>query len=138
MRRIERDLDRILTALRRRIRERGFTQVEVQDRLGWGRSYISQLLTKQKALRIEQVVMILDAIGVRPEELWDEIYYLRAPGTPSPPLLVRPPPEVRMRRDLKQMRVLVESTVALLKKHSFITDDELASAIMEVEAENGT
>ena len=32
-----RDLDRHLTLLRNRIRQRGFTQLEVQEALGWGR-----------------------------------------------------------------------------------------------------
>ena len=54
MRRVDRDLDRILTLLRNRIRERGFNQLEVQEALGWGRSYISQLLTQQKSLRIDR------------------------------------------------------------------------------------
>ncbi len=38
MRKVERDLDRILTGLRNAIRERGFTQLEAQEVLGWGRS----------------------------------------------------------------------------------------------------
>ena len=57
MRAVERDLDRILSLLRNRIRERGFTQLEVQETLGWGRSYISQLVTRQKSLRVEHVLM---------------------------------------------------------------------------------
>ena len=34
---IERELDRVLTLLRNKIREQGFTQLEVQEALGWGR-----------------------------------------------------------------------------------------------------
>ncbi len=62
---IDMELDRYLSLLRNKIRERGFTQLEVQGPLGWGRSYISQLLTRQKALRLEQVLLILKVIGVR-------------------------------------------------------------------------
>ncbi|NIQ93618.1 MAG: helix-turn-helix transcriptional regulator, partial [Desulfuromonadales bacterium] len=64
---IEKEVDRILTLLRNKIRERGFTQLEVQEKLNWGRSYISQLLTKQKSLRVEQVLMILETINVNPK-----------------------------------------------------------------------
>lgn len=71
---VDRELDRILTLLRNKIRERGFTQLEVQEALSWGRSYISQLLTKQKSLRIEQVLLILNVIGVKPGEFYDELY----------------------------------------------------------------
>ena len=71
----ERELDRVLTLLRNKIRERGFTQLEVQEALSWGRSYISQLLTKQKSLRVEQVLLILEVIGVKPGEFFGELYH---------------------------------------------------------------
>jgi len=73
---VEKELDRILTLLRNKIREKGFTQLEVQETLGWGRSYISQLLTKQKSLRVEQVLLILDVIGVEPADFFAELYHI--------------------------------------------------------------
>ncbi len=84
MLKVERELDRILNHLRYRIRERGFTQLEVQEVLGWGRSYISQLLTKQKTLRVAQVLVILNVIGVKPEDFWAEIYQFGPFGGPAP------------------------------------------------------
>ena len=78
---VERELDSVLTLLRNKIRERGFTQLEVQEALGWGRSYISQLLTKQKSLRIEQVLLILNVIGVDPSEFFGELYHFPASGS---------------------------------------------------------
>ena len=77
---IQQGVQRILTLLRNKIRERGFTQLEVQDKLEWGRSYISQLLTRQKSLRVEQVLMILDVIGVDPADFFAELYHLQHPG----------------------------------------------------------
>ncbi len=77
---VERELNRYLTLLRSKIPERGFTQMEVQDALGWGRSYISQLLTKQKALRLEQVLLILKVIGVEPRAFFAELHV----GSPQP------------------------------------------------------
>lgn len=71
----EKELERVLTLLRNKIRERGFTQLEVQEALSWGRSYISQLLTKQKSLRVEQVLLILEVIGVDPGEFFGELYH---------------------------------------------------------------
>ena len=61
---VEREVDRYLTLLRNTSRASGFTQLEVQEALGWGRSYFSQLLTKQKTLRIEQILMIINVINV--------------------------------------------------------------------------
>ena len=75
MRQTEAELNRYLTLLRDKIRERGHTQLEVQGALGWGRSYISQLLTKQKALRVEQVLLILKVIAVDPVEFFGSQYW---------------------------------------------------------------
>ena len=72
--RIDRELDRALVLLRNKIRDRGVTQLEIQEALGWGRSYISQLLTKQKALRVEQLLLILHVIGVHPTAFFSELY----------------------------------------------------------------
>lgn len=71
---VEHEVDRFLTLLRNKIRERGLTQLDVQEALGWGRSYISQLLTKQKSLRVEQVLMILGVLGVAPADYFRELY----------------------------------------------------------------
>lgn len=71
---VERELDRTLTLLRNKIREQGFTQLQVQAELSWGRSYISQLLTKQKSLRVEQVLRILQVIHVEPAAFYQELY----------------------------------------------------------------
>jgi len=42
--------------------------------LDWGRSYISPLLTKQKSLRVEQVLRILDVIEVEAADFFFELY----------------------------------------------------------------
>ncbi len=71
---IERDIDKWLTLLRNKIVERGFTQAEIQEALGWGKSYISQLLTKQKPLQAEQTLLILSVIGVDPGTFFTELF----------------------------------------------------------------
>ena len=71
---ISSQVDTILQTLQRGIQAQGFTQREVQEALGWGRTYISQLVRRQKALRIEQVIRILRVIGVQPAEFFAEIY----------------------------------------------------------------
>ena len=81
MRDTARQLDRVLTLLRNKIRERGFTQLEVQEALGWGRSYISQLLTKQKSLRVEQVLLILNVISVSPADFYAELFGAEGAGS---------------------------------------------------------
>ena len=76
LRTAKRIVDRILIRLRRVIQERGFTQLEVEEVLGWGRGYISQLVTRRKAVRIEQILLILNIINVTPEDFFGEIFLL--------------------------------------------------------------
>jgi transcriptional regulator with XRE-family HTH domain len=77
-----REVGRFLTLLRDKMRKQGYTQLEVQEHLGWGRSYISQLVTDQKGLRVDQLLCILFVIGVEPGEFFQELYpsedYLRS------------------------------------------------------------
>ncbi len=138
---LERELDRVLTLLRNKIRERGFTQLEVQEALSWGRSYISQLLTKQKSLRVEQVLMILDVIGVPPSEFFGELYHF-APMYPSPIGSVTSAAEgtdVMARSGeaaaadivgaYREMSSLLQGLLRLLVERNIVDPDELQSAI---------
>lgn len=64
----------ILRELRALIKERGTTQLEIQERLGWGKTYVSQLLSQAKGLRLEQLLAILDVLQVEPEAFWARVY----------------------------------------------------------------
>ena len=140
---LERDLDRILTALRNRIRERGFTQLEVQEVLGWGRSYISQLLTKQKTLRIEQILQILNVINVEPEDFWGEIYQFGQFGDAPPsrrrqralPAAFEPAAE-SMLEDLRRIGSLVKGVVAVLVRKNLITEHDFDAAVQRFKRAN--
>ena len=121
MRSTERELDRYLTLLRNKIREKGFTQLEVQEALGWGRSYISQLLTKQKTLRIEQVLLILNVIGIEPGEFFGELY--------GADLRKAPPMGTAAHREFEQMKRMLQSMTELLLKRGLITNTDLAEAV---------
>ena len=121
---IDRELDRYLTLLRNRIREQGFTQLEVQEALGWGRSYISQLVTKQKNLRIDQVLCILHVIGVRPEDFFGELYG-KAPRSTSVPQGSHP----ELHHELQQLKTLARALIEVLSKKGLITQEGLRAAI---------
>ena len=138
----EKELDRVLTLLRNKIRERGFTQLEVQEALSWGRSYISQLLTKQKSLRVEQVLLILEVIGVDPGEFFAELYPSgaalaggdyglgvrgRAPYNPSSIGDGGVPNEFR--RSFEELRDLLRGVVRLMVDKAMIDVDELTEAV---------
>ncbi len=125
---VDNEVERYLTLLRNKIREKGFTQLQVQEALSWGRSYISQLLTKQKSLRVEQVLLILDVIGIDPADFFAELYYYpgssgwRAAGgyeQAGHPLA----------ESFKEMRSMVRGLVWLLIDKEMIDADELTTMV---------
>lgn len=144
---IEKEVDRILTLLRNKIRERGFTQLEVQEKLNWGRSYISQLLTKQKSLRVEQVLMILETINVNPKDFYAELYQFSRPdfrvhgmegyaeaqfGEPliNPALLAEGAAEsyTEFYRNYRQLRAMVRGLVQLMVDKDIVSLEEIIAA----------
>lgn len=141
MRTIERELDRVLTLLRNKIRERGFTQLEVQEALGWGRSYISQLLTKQKSLRIEQVLLILNVIGVDPGAFFSELYHFPGTGGPEGSRSYQASAQAdvfarggigaddELKRSFDELQSLMRGLVRLLTSKGLVEADELSVAV---------
>lgn len=135
MKNLDKEIERVLSLLRNKIRERGFTQLEVQEQLHWGRSYISQLVTRQKALRLEQILAILHVIGISPTEFFGELYGfdrssggyqhdLLGPGTPS---------DHELQRQLTITRHLVESYGELLVSKQLLGRDEVEQALRQAE-----
>lgn len=120
------EVDRMLITLRNKIRERGFTQLKVQADLKWGRSYISQLLTKQKSLRVEQVLQILDVIGIQPAAFFAELF--QWPGEESAAAkasyVADPVVELEMRRKLDHLQSSLEGLVRVLVGKNLIAANE--------------
>lgn len=140
---VQKDIERALTLLRNKIRERGFTQLEVQAELEWGRSYISQLLTKQKGLRVDQILRILNVIGVDPADFYSELYHLGTSegtvrnyddyidrsvvrgqdGTGS--TLAAADDVVLLREGYRELRAMLRVVVQVLVKKEIVSEDEL-------------
>jgi len=130
MREVERQLDRILNLLRNKIRQRGFTQLEVQEALGWGRSYISQLLTKQKSLRVEQILLVLKVIGVDPAAFFIELYPPPADAfNPARRALSGDSSVAALEKEYRSVRSLLRGLVDLLVNQDVVTPDELSAAV---------
>ncbi len=153
---IEKEVDRVLTLLRNKIRERGFTQLEVQEKLNWGRSYISQLLTKQKSLRVEQVLMILDTVKVDPKDFYGELYQFPRPEARlrnlddyvdpqlgdapfGPALLLEDTGETygEFFRKHRELRAMVRGLVQLLVDKEVATLEEILAATQEADPDLG-
>ena len=117
---IDQEIDRILRHLRHKIRKQGFTQRGVQETLGWGRSYISQLVTGQKSVRIDQVLAILEVIGIDPALFFRELY------PPSPERGVLPPTRGgELVKELEPVRAVARNLVATLLEGRVLTAADL-------------
>lgn len=128
MRQVDREVDRYLTLLSDKVRGRGFTQLEVQEALGWGRSYISQLVTKQKSLRLDQVLLILSVIGVKPADFFAELYQpLQYHGRAPAP--IEPSAAAVMSRELPRLKAYLLAVRKLLLDRGLISVDELEAAV---------
>ncbi len=137
MRQVDREIDRYLALLRRKITERGFTQLEVQKALGWGRSYISQILNRNKALRVEQLLLIFNVIGVDPAAFFGELHDLEAPPGPAPRPTGLPAPAGKtesLRREIEQAEELLQALIKLLLKKQIITARDLMASEQEAMA----
>ena len=132
---IDQQLDLYLALLRKKIRAKGYTQLEVQESLGWGRSYLSQLLTKQKSLRLEQVLLILRVIGVEPREFFTEL----VAGPPQSRTVRRRPVQssgASPEKQLEDLSSLLQGLAKLLIRKKVITAAELSTTIQVAEAES--
>ncbi len=130
MKTVEPEVDRYLTLLRNKIRQLGFTQLEVQEALGWGRSYISQLLTKQKALRVEQVLLVLSVVGIDPREFFQELY--ATPHYRGPRWHEEAAGSEALHREVEDLRTLVHGLADLLLGEGLITAEDLSVAVETV------
>ena len=126
---VDAEVERYLLLLGNKIRERGFTQLRVQQALGWGRSYISQLVTRTKALRIEQVLLILNVIGVEPAEFYAELYQQPRHAAGSHDASGANADEIA------EIEQHLEHLIRLLLEKRVITSSDLRSAVAAAEQE---
>lgn len=132
---VEKDLDRILAHLRAVIEDYGFTQIELQNALGWGPGYISQLLTQQKGLRFDHILMILNVVGVAPGAFFARIYRSSGPGgsrrrsTLAPPSTSAARSAPPLHAEARRLKHRLDQLVSLLKQRGIVDDVELAEAV---------
>ena len=105
-----------LTLLGEKFREQGFTKLEIEEVLGWDRNHIHLLMTGRKNLRVDEVLSILDAIGVEPEVFFAELYDL-------------PPRAKSPRAELAELAALADGLANILVRSRLVTASELARAV---------
>ncbi len=110
---IESQVRKFHILLEKKIRQGGYKESDVEKTLSWEEGTIRQLLTGEEELMVEQMLMILDVIGVEPKvffaELSDQVGGLSA--------------------DFAKFKTLVGNVVNLLVKNGVITAADLAIAV---------
>ena len=141
---IENEVDRILKLLREKIRDQGFTQLRVQEALGWGRTYISQLFRKQKSLRFDQILQILHVIEIDPVEFFLEFYRLPTrdiegllPVRYGTRTIYLPTEDVESTHAVDDLHTMMSGLVQLLIQKNVIENDEYTAAITAIGEESG-
>ncbi len=118
MQQAEQGVDGYLALLRTKMRQQGFSQLEVQQALSWGQSYVSQILNRQKKLRVDQVLATLGVIGVEPREFYAELYELSLDRDS------RPESGDDLRRQVRDVRRLMRRMVKLLVRKKVVSAKE--------------
>lgn len=106
--------------------EKHQTQLQVQEKLGWSRTYISQLLNRNKKLRFDQVLGILSALEIEPPRFFAEVFAdrdkARLPATLSG----------------KRAELVVASMARVLVEKGILGTGELEAAITFMEKQEKT
>ncbi len=103
----------VLDLLRKKIHEQGFTEPEVAEALNWRETYFEDLRSGTRGLRIDDLVSILDAIGIEARAFFTELYG-------PPPKSTDPPAE------LADLAAVVDRITELLIENGHFTAGELA------------
>ena len=67
------EVDKVLRALRDRVRLASITQRQIERRHGWNRGYLSQVLSGHISLGLLHVLAILDSLQLEPAAFFAEV-----------------------------------------------------------------
>ena len=139
------EIERALQLLRFCMHQKGFTQLQIQDVLGWGRTYISQLIRQQKSLRLDQILQILQVIDIPPVDFFAQLYGVSEqwnagrgqrgmtvkPTKPTKPTKTTKPTksEHELEDDVHQMLVLLGALINTLETKGWVSRQELMRAL---------
>ena len=120
---IDQEVDRILCCLRGKMKAARVSQVAVQRIMGWKGSNLSQLFNRTKALRVEQLLIVLEILEMPPHHFFHEIY--------SPAISLPQPLEVQQNL-LQRMREGFSSLGEVLEL--LLLDEEPDKYVVHVRA----
>jgi transcriptional regulator with XRE-family HTH domain len=116
----ENDVDRLRRALRHRIRDAGISLRVMENRLGMGTDYLSQLLRGSMDLKAKHIFALLAELGADPGEFFLELY----PAAVLPHLTQARMDEefIAIRQDISIE--VIRNIVRTLKERGFISAEE--------------
>lgn len=71
---LEEDVVRVRTRLREIVRLSSVSQRQIEERLGWSRGYLSQVLQGHITLSIAHVLAILKTLGSEPSQFFHSLF----------------------------------------------------------------
>lgn len=71
---LEEDVVRVRTRLREIVRLSSVSQRQIEERLGWSRGYLSQVLQGHITLSIAHVLAILKTLGAEPSQFFHSLF----------------------------------------------------------------
>lgn len=107
-----------LEEIRRLVRKSELSQRKVEERVGFSKGYLSQLLARNLDLKLWHVLAILDALGLDLGEFFHRVY----PATRFPAL-------ERFQRTSKPLSPELEEALSKLYKYGVESLDELRSRV---------
>lgn len=67
------EIDEILERLRKLIRLSGLRYRDIEERHGWGKDYIGQVLTGSVHISMDHLLAILRSLEISPEQFFDHL-----------------------------------------------------------------
>jgi transcriptional regulator with XRE-family HTH domain len=117
---VEEEVARLRRALRNRIRDAGVSLRTMEDRLGMGRDYLSQLLRGSMDLKAKHIFAVLAELSTDPGEFLLELYPTAALPRLSPARMDEEFIAIRQDISIEVIRNLVRT----LQERGFITAEE--------------
>lgn len=119
-------VEKFRQSLRVALRRQGLSQREIQKRLGWGASFISQMFNGSKGLRLDAVLLMLYAAGLEPAVFFAE--YFQWQGVPAPGEDAGAA-DGKRQRDLDQLRWTLDGVVQQLVASRLLDLEKLSEAV---------
>lgn len=125
--RARKEVDCLRASLRRMVEEKKIQQLHIQQKLGWGPGYVSQMYGGTKELRFEPFFQVLYAADIEPVAFFAAHYQWSGLSGEGKPAAETPgdPAVERLQRQLDQLRGTLDNVVRALLERNLISVNDI-------------